>query len=89
MTDDEKRQLVDAVLIELQKNKKDISTAKIIETLAGGEMVVCYDSEGKISRIAPQNLSSSKTVYLTEGEYQNLVSSGQVQDDVEYNIYEE
>ena len=89
MTDEEKRQLVDAVLIELQKNKKDVSTATIIEALKGGEYVVCYDNMGKLSRISPDNLSSSKTVYLTEGEYQNLVSSGQVQNDVEYNIYEE
>lgn len=82
------QELVNAVLTELQKNKKDISTAKIIETLVGGEMVVCYDSEGKISRIAPENLSTAKTVYLTQAEYQNLVSSGQVKEDVEYNIYE-
>ena len=83
------QELVNAVLTELQKNKKDVSTATVINALKGGEMVVCYDSEGRISRIAPQNLSSSKTVYLTESEYQDLVSSGEIQDDVEYNIYEE
>ena len=83
------QELVNAVLTELQKNKKDVSTATVINALKGGEMVVCYDSEGRISRIAPQNLSSSKTVYLTEGEYQDLVSRGEIQDDVEYNIYEE
>lgn len=30
-----------------------------------------------------------KTVYLTEEQYNDLVSKGEVQDDVEYNIYED
>lgn len=89
MTDKEKKQLVDAVLIELQKNKKDVSTATIIEALKGGEYVVCYDNMGKLSRISPDNLSESKTMYLTEEEYEKLVLNGLVQDDVEYNIYED
>jgi hypothetical protein len=50
-------------------------------------MVVCYDSEGKISRISPQTIT--KTEYVTEEEYNNLVATGQIKDDVEYNIYEE
>lgn len=179
MTDEDKRQLVDAVITELQKNKKDLSTADIINALKGGEMVVCYNNEGKISRISPQAIASisdtkiedaisvileelnteatsrkgdddkimnmgvlfggfnknvgnsneyiipyqnisqkhigyitiqsattenagvlsagdkkkldgiSTSVYLTEEEYQALVSRGEVQEDVEYNIYEE
>jgi hypothetical protein len=83
------QELVNAVLTELQKNKKDVSTATIIDALKGGEYVVCYDSEGRLSRISPNNLSESKTMYLTEEEYENLVLNGLVQDDVEYNIYEE
>lgn len=83
------QELVNAVLTELQKNKKDVSTATIINALKGGEMVVCYDSEGRISRIAPQTISSSNKVYLTESQYQELVSNNEVKDDVEYNIYEE
>jgi hypothetical protein len=81
------QELVNAVLTELQKNKKDISTATIIDALQGGEMVVCYDNEGKISRISPQTIT--KTEYVTEEEYNNLVATGQIKDDVEYNIYEE
>jgi nicotinamide mononucleotide (NMN) deamidase PncC len=87
MTDEEKKQLVDAVLTELQKNKKDISTATIIDALQGGEMVVCYDNEGKISRVSPQTIT--KTEYVTEEAYNNLVTTGQIKEDVEYNIYEE
>ena len=87
MTDEEKKQLVDAVITELQKNKKDISTASIIETLQGGEYIVCYDKDSMISRIAPQTIT--KTEYLTNAAYNNLVATGQIQDDVEYNIYEE
>lgn len=81
------QELVNAVLTELQKNKKDVSTATIIDTLKGGEYVVCYDSEGKISRISPQTIT--KTEYVTEETYNNLVATGQIKDDVEYNIYEE
>lgn len=113
------QELVNAVLTELQKNKKDVSTATIINALQGGEYVVCYDSEGRLSRISPATLATEvdddledirvavrmnladindlsndvkniteKTVYLTESQYNDLVTSGQVQDDVEYNIYE-
>lgn len=32
---------------------------------------------------------ANKTVYLTQDEYDELVSSGKVQEDVEYNVYEE
>ena len=87
MTDEEKKQLVDAVITELQKNKKDISTASIIESLQGGEYIVCYDKNSVISRIEPQTIT--KTEYLTEDAYNNLVATGQIKDDVEYNIYEE
>lgn len=83
------QELVNAVLTELQKNKKDVSTATIIDALKGGEYVVCYDSEGRLSRISPNNLSESKTMYLTEEAYKNLEKTGQLKDDVEYNIYEE
>lgn len=84
------QELVNAVLTELQKNKKDVSTATIIDTLKGGEYVVCYDSEGRLSRIAPQDITvaDSKTVYLTESQYKELVANNQIKDDVEYNIYE-
>jgi nicotinamide mononucleotide (NMN) deamidase PncC len=87
MTDEEKKQLVDAVITELQKNKKDISTATIIDALQGDEMVVCYDNEGKISRISPQTIT--KTEYVSAEAYKNLEKTGQIKEDVEYNIYEE
>ncbi len=32
---------------------------------------------------------ANKTVYLTQDEYDALIDAGTVQDDVEYNIYEE
>lgn len=32
---------------------------------------------------------ANKTVYLTQEEYDDLVASGKVQSDVEYNVYEE
>lgn len=32
---------------------------------------------------------ANKTAYLTQDEYDELVSSGKVQEDVEYNVYEE
>ena len=32
---------------------------------------------------------ANKTVYLTQDEYDELVSSGKIQEDVEYNVYEE
>lgn len=81
------QELVNAVLTALQKNKKDISTATIIDTLKGGEYVVCYDNEGKISRISPQTIT--KTEYVTAEAYKNLEKTGQIKEDVEYNIYEE
>ena len=33
--------------------------------------------------------NANKTVYLTQDEYDALVAEGTVQNDVEYNIYEE
>ena len=32
---------------------------------------------------------ANKSVYVSQEEYDELVSSGNIQDDVEYNIYEE
>jgi hypothetical protein len=82
-------ELVNAVLTELKKNKIDISTTSVINALKGGEMVVCYDGDGNMSRIEPQTISTANKVYLTEREYQELVLNNDVKDNVEYNIYEE
>ena len=60
------QELINAVLTELQKNKKDLSTADIINALKGGEMVVCYNDEGKISRISPQALASISDAKIEE-----------------------
>ena len=46
MTDEEKRQLVDAVLTELHKNNKDISTATIIDASTLGSVRYVFDSDG-------------------------------------------
>lgn len=32
---------------------------------------------------------ANKTIYLSQEEYDALVESGEIQDDVEYNVYEE
>lgn len=32
---------------------------------------------------------ANKTIYLSQEEYDVLVASGEIQDDVEYNVYEE
>lgn len=82
------QELVNAVITKLRETSKDVSTTPIIVETNGGEQLVCYDSSGNISRISPTTLSSANKKYMTESQYKELVSKGEVEDNVEYNIYE-
>ena len=60
MTDDEKRQLVDAVITQLKEQGTDVSGARIETNTNSIGHVVAYDKQGNIVRAVPTAISSEK-----------------------------
>lgn len=61
MTDDEKKQLVVAVITQLKNDGTDVSQATVIDDVSGVSYVVCYDTQGKIIRISPSAFNKGES----------------------------
>lgn len=82
MTDEEKKQLVDAVITQLKSEGTDVSNASIVSNANGIDYVVAYGKNGQIVRAIPTAISSEKvgaTGYMnayTEAGVYNINTSG-------------
>ena len=59
MTEQEKKDLKDAVIAELKSEGTDVSQATVITDKSGVSYVICYDNNGNIARITPAELNAS------------------------------
>lgn len=55
---------------------------------AGGRLTA-QEFNNLIEKVNELVRDANKTVYLTQDEYDALVENNQIQEDVEYNVYEE
>lgn len=82
MTDEEKKQLVVAVITQLKNEGTDVSNADIVSNANGIDYVVAYGKNGQIVRAVPTAISSEKvgaTGYMnayTEAGVYNINTSG-------------
>lgn len=60
MTDEEKKQLVDAVITQLKSEGTDVSNANIVSNANGIDYVVAYGKNGQIVRAIPTAISNEK-----------------------------
>ena len=88
MTDEERRQIIDAVITQLKNGSVNVAEAIELQTKEVVGSFVGYDKEGNIARVSP-NVIEGGAVYLTETEYNYLVENDKIDENVEYNIYED
>lgn len=60
MDEQEKKQLVDAVITQLKSEGTDVSIANIVSNVNGIDYIVAYDKNGQIVRAVPTAISSEK-----------------------------
>jgi len=83
------QETVQAVLSELQKLGLNLQDTDIAQEKDDFALLLGFKSDGSFIRLSPSVLSAATKKYLSSSEYQALVDSGQVQEGVEYNIYED
>lgn len=83
------QETVKAVLAELQALGVDLQESDIASDAAEFTLILGFKEDGEFVRISPTMLRSATTRYLTQDEYDALVAAGTINEDVEYNIYEE
>lgn len=88
MEQEELERITAAVITHLKNNSVDVSVAKEILSKQDVLSFVGYDKENNVVRISP-NVVEGGAVYLTEAEYNYLVENNKIDDNVEYNIYED
>ena len=67
MTDEEKRQLVDAVISQLKSEGTDIANAAVIENTSGVTFVIGYKADGSIVRVNAENIANDKNITWNNG----------------------
>ena len=72
MTENEKQQLVDAVIAELKSQGTDISTATVITDADGVSYVICYDTSGNIARVDLKTLNEKSGIDISWDSALNL-----------------
>ena len=84
MTENEKQQLVEAVIAELKANGTDVATADIVTNADGISYIIAYNKDGNIVRIAPSTMLDKNVItWINEG---NNVTN--MNDFTEAGIYE-
>ena len=66
MTDEEKKQLVEAVITQLKNDGTDVSSATVVEDVSGVLYILCYDTNGNIIRVSPDTINQQANADLTE-----------------------
>lgn len=61
MTEEEKKQLVDAVITRLKNEGTDVSSASVVEDVNGVSYVLCYDTNGNIVRVSPDTINQQES----------------------------
>lgn len=61
MTEQEKRQLVDAVITQLKNEGTDVSSATVVKDVNGVSYVLCYDTNGNIVRVSPDTINQQES----------------------------
>lgn len=61
MTEQEKQQLVDAVITQLKQDGTDVSSATVVEDVNGVSYVLCYDTNGNIVRVSPDTINQQES----------------------------
>ena len=64
MTEQEKQQLVEAVITQLKNDGTDVSTAKIVEDVEDVAYILCYNSNGEIVRVEPTTINEQESELL-------------------------
>lgn len=68
MTENEKQQLVEAVIAELKANGTDVATADIVTNADGISYIIAYNKDGNIVRIAPSTMLDKNVItWINEG----------------------
>lgn len=80
---------VAAVLAELQRRGENLQNTEIADKVGDFALVLGFKADGTFIRLPPELLQGNNTVYLTKEEYDELKEKGEIQEDVEYNIYED
>lgn len=83
------QETVQAVLAELQKLGENLQDTDIAQSEDEFTLLLGFKANGSFVRLSPSILKSSTDKYLSSSEYEALVQSGQVKEDVEYNIFED
>ena len=65
MTEQEKRQLVEAVITQLKNEGTDVSSASVVEDVNGVSYVLCYDTNGNIVRVSPDTINQQESTNKT------------------------
>lgn len=66
MTDEEKKQLVEAVITQLKNDGTDVSSATVVEDVSGVLYILCNDNKGNIVRVSPYTINQQANADLTE-----------------------
>lgn len=61
MTEQEKQQLVDAVITQLKNEGTDVSSATVVKDVNGVSYVLCYDTNGNIVRVSPDTINQQES----------------------------
>ena len=65
MTEQEKQQLVEAVITQLKNEGTDVSSASVVEDVNGVSYVLCYDTNGNIVRVSPDTINQQESTNKT------------------------
>lgn len=61
MTEQEKKQLVVAVITQLKRDGTDVSSASVVEDVNGVSYILCYDTNGNIVRVSPDTINQQES----------------------------
>lgn len=82
MTDEEKKQLVEAVITQLKNDGTDVSSATVVEDVSGVSYVLCYDTNGNIIRVSPDTINQQADLDETKKNIANQLLATSAADKV-------
>lgn len=82
------QETVQAVLSELQKLGTNLQDTDIADSGSDFTLLLGFKEDGTFIRLSPNVLRSASTRYVTEEEYKALEKNNEIDENIEYNIYE-